>query len=116
MKIRSTLALLGTLAALAAGGAAQASDIQVTVRIADRGWSGPAADVEGEDFRPREFWRHEPRAYRRHGFEDRRIVERPHWARPIFARPWEEEDCRIVIKRRVDPWGDVVVRRFRVCG
>lgn len=26
-----------------------------------------------------------------------------------------DDDCRIVVRRRVDPWGRVVVRRVRVC-
>ena len=116
MKVRTTLAVAGTFAALAFGGAAQAADLEWSVRVGDRGWNRPAADFEDEAFSPREVWRHEPRGPRYPGFEDRRLVERPYWARPVFARPGWDEDCRIVIKRRVDPWGDVEVRRFRVCG
>jgi hypothetical protein len=32
---------------------------------------------------------------------------RPHWH--------DDEDCRIIIKRRVNAWGDLVERRIKVC-
>lgn len=44
---------------------------------------------------------------------------RNHWGRPIAERRWwrdrQGEDCRIIIKRRVTPWGDVRVRRVEIC-
>ena len=34
------------------------------------------------------------------------------YGRPVFA---EGEECRVIVKKRVDPWGDVVVKRIRIC-
>ena len=45
----------------------------------------------------------------------------PAYARPAFwghggyARPVFGEECRVIIKKRVDPWGDVVVKRISTC-
>ncbi len=46
----------------------------------------------------------------------------PGYARPAFyghpgyARPaFGGEECRLIIKKRVDPWGDVTVKRIRIC-
>jgi hypothetical protein len=45
----------------------------------------------------------------------------PEWwrqpGRPVAMAPrWRHhEDCRLIIKRRVDPWGEIVVRRIRIC-
>ena len=36
---------------------------------------------------------------------------RPGYARPAFG----DEECRVIIKKRVDPWGDVTVKRIRIC-
>src|SRR5690349_15163318 len=38
------------------------------------------------------------------------------WGRPV-ARPWwrHADDCRLIIKRRVNPWGEVTTRRIEVC-
>lgn len=54
--------------------------------------------------------------------EERRFVGRPvpEWGysgRPVATRPWGRhgEDCRLIVKRRVNPWGEVVVRRVRIC-
>lgn len=53
--------------------------------------------------------------------EEERIDGRPGpgWRRlgyPIAARPWwKGEDCRLIIKRRMNPWGEVIERRIRVC-
>jgi hypothetical protein len=42
------------------------------------------------------------------------------YARPVYyARPYRRhvivEDCRVIVKRRYTAYGDVVVRRIRVC-
>jgi len=45
----------------------------------------------------------------------------PAYARPAFwghggyARPIYGEECRVIVKKRVDPWGDVVVKRISTC-
>jgi hypothetical protein len=115
---------LGFAAALAVGGAAQAADVQVSVRVGEPSWPRPVADYDdGEDdrFVPEA---HQYRAYPGAGPDrfDERPFERPRWrppvyARPVFGRPgWEApEECRLIIKRRVNPWGEVVVRRIKIC-
>jgi hypothetical protein len=42
---------------------------------------------------------------------------RPHWARPIAEHRWwrGREDCRLIIKRRLSPWGEVRVKRVEIC-
>jgi hypothetical protein len=42
------------------------------------------------------------------------------YARPVYyARPYRRhvivEDCRVIVKRRYTAYGDVVVRRVRIC-
>jgi hypothetical protein len=46
----------------------------------------------------------------------------PGYARPAFyghpgyARPaFGGGECRVIVKKRVDPWGDVTVKRIRIC-
>ena len=45
----------------------------------------------------------------------------PGYARPAFwgqggyARPVFGEECRVLVKKRVDPWGGVVVKRISTC-
>ena len=48
---------------------------------------------------------HEPRGYRFAG-------ERRGFRGPVFD---DDDDCRIVIKRRVNRYGEVVERRMRIC-
>jgi hypothetical protein len=54
--------------------------------------------------------------------KERRFLGRPmpEWGyagRPVAMRPsWRHgEDCRLIVKRRVNPWGEVVIRRVRIC-
>jgi hypothetical protein len=54
--------------------------------------------------------------------EERRFVGRPvpEWGyagQPVAMRPWwrHGEDCRLIVKRRVNSWGEVVIRRVRIC-
>ncbi|MBY0294657.1 MAG: hypothetical protein K2X71_01250 [Methylobacterium sp.] len=42
-----------------------------------------------------------------------RFDARPGWVPPRVVRP--AETCRVFVKRRIDPYGDEVVRRVRVC-
>ena len=45
----------------------------------------------------------------------------PGYARPAFwgqggyARPVFGEECRVLVKKRVDPWGGVVIKRISTC-
>jgi hypothetical protein len=45
------------------------------------------------------------------------VYGRPVHARPIYIRPDGDDDgeCRVVVKRRIGPWGEVTVRKTRVC-
>ena len=43
-----------------------------------------------------------------------------YYTRPVYyARPYRRqvivEDCRVILKRRYNAYGDVVVRRVRIC-
>jgi hypothetical protein len=128
-----TLALAG-LAALTLGTAASAAEISITVRdswqrVSDHrggfergGWERGGFD---EERRPRRFieerrerFDHSPR----YGYDDdgfRSFPERRRWnpvaERHGFDRGWHHRDCRVIVKRRVNPWGDLVVKRIKIC-
>jgi hypothetical protein len=62
--------------------------------------------------------------YRRDFMGEGRFYGRPvpdwrrRWNRPVAFRAWgrhDEEDCRLIIKRRVNPWGEVSIRNVEVC-
>lgn len=60
-------------------------------------------------------------AYRPPAFDGpvygRSAYSAPVYGRPVYARPHDDEDeCRVVVKRRVNAWGDLVIRKTRVCG
>ena len=55
-------------------------------------------------------------------YVEERIYGRPvpdwrHRSRPVAARSWQGsgEDCRVIVKQRENPWGEVTVRRIEVC-
>lgn len=60
-------------------------------------------------------------AYSRPAFDGpvygRSAYAAPAYGRPVYARPHgdDEDECRVVVKRRVNAWGDLVVRKTRVC-
>ncbi len=65
---------------------------------------------------------HEERTYLRPRYVEERVYDRPMpgwrpWDRPVAARPWQRpgEDCRVITKRRVNPWGESTVRRIEIC-
>ncbi len=118
-----TLAIAG-LAALGLAGGAQAGDFTITVGGQAAPWRS-VADVEihrhGRDASARfvEERRHGPgRGYDDDGDDGWR--ER-RWAPVAEGRPgwhrggWDRGGCRVIVKRRVDPWGDVRVRRIKIC-
>ena len=37
------------------------------------------------------------------------------WGQGGYARPAFGEECRVLVKKRVDPWGGVVVKRISTC-
>ena len=37
------------------------------------------------------------------------------WGQGGYARPVFGEECRVIVKKRVDPWGGVVVKRISTC-
>lgn len=69
------------------------------------------------DYRAGGDWIHRGPRY----VEERRFVGRPvpEWGyagRPVAMRPWRHgEECRLIVKRRINPWGEMVVRRIRIC-
>ena len=37
------------------------------------------------------------------------------WGHGDYARPVFGEECRVLVKKRVDPWGGVVIKRISTC-
>ena len=37
------------------------------------------------------------------------------WGQGGYARPAFGEECRVLVKKRVDPWGGVVIKRISTC-
>lgn len=120
MKFGST-AVLGALAVLSLGSAARAADYdgtylsdQYRVRHESAERGDPAHD-EG-----RRIWRHGPHDAGRSPdrYYGRPVPEHSRWARPVFARPgWGDRDeCRVIIKERVNRWGERITRRTQICG
>ena len=114
MKTSFPTSMFGLLAFLALGGAAQASDAGVTIRVSDYRYIGGDRFSGGEHFdRPR-YHEDDRRDWRgSHGRPG------PHWhhARPVFGRPgWGRfDDCRVIVRRHINRWGEHVVRRLQVC-
>ncbi len=111
---------IGTLAAVALVGPALAQDVSISIRTENRAYQ-PVGFYD--DCRDRRYIRAPDRddecGDRYYG---RPVRERPHWDRhpwhrPVGGRPhWrDDEECRIIIKRRVNAWGDLVERRIKVC-
>jgi hypothetical protein len=117
---RAALALVG---AMTLGIATQASEINITIRSGD---SGAYQRVSGYGYSDREVVERRHYSGRGYGYEQRdpdRYYGRPvsehrRWNRPRYARSgWGQHDgCRLIIKRSVDRWGDLVVKRIKVCG
>ena len=40
------------------------------------------------------------------------------YGRPVYGRPVfdDHDDCRVIIKKRVNAWGDVAIKRIKRCG
>ena len=111
---------LGTLTALAFASPALTQDVSISIRTQDRAYQ-PVGFYD--DCRDRRYIRapdHDDECGDR--YYGRPVRERPHWDQhpwhhPVGGRPhWrDDEDCRIIIKRRVNAWGDLVERRIKVC-
>jgi hypothetical protein len=113
MKSTIRTSMIGLLALSALGGAAQASEAGSTIRVADYRYIGEDGRFSREDQfeRPRygDHWGS-------HRYWGRPVPEWRH-ARPVFGRPgWGRfDDCRVIVKRHIKPWGERVVRRVQVC-
>lgn len=115
-------ALLGASLALCLTGIAHAADY-AEVPFGAQGPAGGEPNYlptdEGGGQRWREGgdlgrWGHRPH------WDEGRFYGRPvpGWGRPVAERRWwrgRGEDCRIIVKRRMTPWGDVRVRRIEIC-
>jgi hypothetical protein len=117
---------LGAFAALALGSAARAADVDINVRAEEYGSYHRLVgddDRDGDDDGWRRHGGFEERGERglareRGRFYGRPVPDWPMMGRPVYARPgWgrHEDDCRLIVKRRVNRWGDLVIRRIRVC-
>ena len=105
---------------LSAGARAADYDDQVFGQSAGRA-DRLAQGYGHDDDRPRwggnrgESWRDrdEGRSFARPGPE-----WRGRWGHPVAGGPWwrhRAEACRVIVKRRANPWGEVTVRRIEVC-
>jgi len=129
--------ILACAGAFTLTGAVHASEINITIRTDAYSQPQRIVDYNGDVFVRREYRRSDPwyedrdpdrfygrpvpewRGDRPHRGEYRGIpvVERHEWHRPIFSGPrWGYRDsCRIIIKERVNRWGEVVRVRREVC-
>jgi hypothetical protein len=104
--------VLAGIGALTLGTAAQAADLDLPN---GESWYGQEQSTEYESvyeapIQPRHHWQE------RH-FYGRPVAEARPWERPAFARPaWSRADgCRVIVKERINPWGERVIRRIRIC-
>jgi hypothetical protein len=114
--------LTGVLAGLCLAKAVQAADYREEpyAQVETR-YQSQVIEVPQERSLPPRF--QDERTYRGPRYvEEERVYDRPvpgwrPWSRPVAARPWQApgEDCRVIIKRRENPWGEITVRRIRVC-
>ncbi len=129
--------ILASAGALALTSAVQASEINITIRTDAYSQPQRIADYDGDMFVRREYRRsdrwyedRDPDRYygrpvpewrsdrpHRGGYRGIPVVERHEWHGPIFAGPrWGYRDsCRIIIKERVNRWGEMVQVRRKVC-
>ena len=128
--------VLGAVTALALGSAAQASEVNITIRTNDR-LPQRVADYHGDLFERRQYsWTEHRYEYRdpdryygrpvpewregwpRHGgYRGMPVAERHEWHRPVFAGPrWRHQGgCKIIINERVNRWGERVQVRKEIC-
>ncbi len=118
---RSVLKIaMGAVAALIIGNAAQAMEVRVSVtadRDAYRQVGYYQVDAGGYEDR-RDYGYRDPDRYYGRPVPDRDHWERHRWHRPVVERPhWRgDDDCRLIIKKREDAWGNVTVTRIKQCG
>ncbi len=129
--------ILAVLGVIAVTGATRASEVSITIRTSDNGVSQRIADYNDGSVEYRRYGRHEHRfEYRdpdrfygrpvpewreervyRGGHRHIPVVERPHWQRPVFAGPHRvhRDSCKIIVKDRVNRWGELVRVRQEIC-
>jgi hypothetical protein len=129
--------ILAVVGAIAVTSAAQASEVSITIRTRDNGVPQRIADYNEGPVEYRRYGRHEhryevrdpdrfygrpvpewreERAYRG-GHRHIPVVVRPHWQRPMYAGPHRglRDSCKIILKERVNRWGELVQVRQEVC-
>ncbi|MEZ0168058.1 hypothetical protein [Microvirga sp. TS319] len=115
-----TAIVMGVLAGLCLPAIADAADYGIAP------YEGPEAESRGEIYEVRppvfsERFREERFERGPRYVEEEQVYGRPgpRWHRPgypVAVRPWwGGEDCRLIIKRRINPWGEVIERRIRIC-
>ncbi len=122
---RSVKIALGAVAAFVVSSAVQAADVRVTVstdRDAYRQAGYYQVDASGYEDRRygpeyRDQGSRDPDRYYGRPVPDRDNWERDRWSRSVVERPhWRGDDCRLIIKKREDAWGNVTVTRIKRCG
>ena len=109
-------ALAAGIAVAAMAGGAQAADFGEYRGIAgnsyetSRSFSGRDRFVDEDDDVGLQVAERIER-HRRPGW-DRHPPGRPYYGRPGWGR---HDDCRVIVTRRINRWGEMVIRRARVC-
>lgn len=111
---------LGALALLAVGGAARAGEVDVAVQAGRHFYERSGF---GDDCARRRYIRAPDPGECRVGSYGRPWRNRLHWRShgwPYPAAAWPSgrdlDDCRIVVTRRANPWGDLIVKHTKICG
>ena len=113
-------AALCAAAVFALASAAQTADLDNPIGSDNYGvHEEPSGDDQEAPYAQRREWRSE-RYYDRSRpsqYYGRPVPEHPHWSRPVFARPgWGYRDeCRVIVKERVNRWGERVIGQIQVC-
>ncbi len=110
--------LLGAGAALMLGGAAQAGEYG-RYDGGDDGYRHVRYErVDAGGYDERRYLRRDPDRYYGRPVPDRDDWERRRWHRPVVERPyWRgDEGCTVIIKKRINHWGERVVTRIKRCG
>jgi hypothetical protein len=110
-------ATLAVLLGLSIGGTAQAADGDIGPPMGQS--FGPFHEGDNAEHRPRWSAGEEYRGGWRGNWGGNSYGRafRPHWGRPVAERHWwgGRDDCRLIVKRRLTPWGDVRVKRIEIC-
>jgi hypothetical protein len=115
------IVLTGALAGLCLGTTVRAADYREEP-YAEVETRYPTQVIEVPQARPFPPHFREERASLGGRYAEERVYGRPgpgwrHRSRPVATHPGQGsgEDCRVIVKQRENPWGEITVRRIEVC-